>query len=79
MTGLRPCHRHQRARRPAARTAIHSACADWGFFQVTGHGIDSFVIDEIFAASHASSRSPRRTSAASCAMPTTRGDSSTAS
>jgi len=38
---------------PAARTAIHSACADWGFFQVTGHGIDSFVIDEIFAASHA--------------------------
>jgi isopenicillin N synthase-like dioxygenase len=37
---------------PATRAAIHEACRDWGFFQVTGHGIDPVVVDEIFAASH---------------------------
>ena len=36
-----------------ARAAIHQACRDWGFFQVTGHGIEQAVIDEIFAVSHA--------------------------
>lgn len=38
--------------RPAARAAIHLACHDWGFFQVTGHSIERSVIDEIFAVSH---------------------------
>ena len=38
---------------PAVRAAIHEACRDWGFFQVTGHGIEQGVIDEIFAVSHA--------------------------
>jgi isopenicillin N synthase-like dioxygenase len=37
----------------AARTAIHQACTDWGFFQVTGHGMDPYVIEEIFAMSRA--------------------------
>src|SRR5262245_46308296 len=37
----------------AARAAIHQACTDWGFFQVTGHGIDPRVIDEMFAMSRA--------------------------
>ena len=36
-----------------ARAAIHHACTDWGFFQVTGHGIEQSVIDEIFAMSRA--------------------------
>ena len=35
-----------------ARDAIDRACRDWGFFQVTGHGIEQAVIDEIFAVSH---------------------------
>jgi isopenicillin N synthase-like dioxygenase len=37
---------------PGARAAVHQACRDWGFFQVTGHGIEPSVIDEIFAVSH---------------------------
>jgi isopenicillin N synthase-like dioxygenase len=36
----------------AVRAAIHQACRDWGFFQVTAHGIDQAVIDEVFAVSH---------------------------
>ncbi|MGE0803247.1 MAG: isopenicillin N synthase family dioxygenase [Lautropia sp.] len=36
---------------PAARAAIDRACRDWGFFQVTGHGIERSVIDEVFAVS----------------------------
>jgi isopenicillin N synthase-like dioxygenase len=36
----------------AAHAAIHEACRDWGFFQVTNHGIEQAVIDEIFAVSH---------------------------
>jgi isopenicillin N synthase-like dioxygenase len=36
-----------------ARAAIHQACTDWGFFQVTGHSMDPSVIDEIFAMSRA--------------------------
>ena len=31
----------------AALAAIHEACRDWGFFQVTAHGIEQAVIDEI--------------------------------
>jgi isopenicillin N synthase-like dioxygenase len=38
---------------PASRAAIDQACRDWGFFQVSGHGIGQSVIDEIFAASRA--------------------------
>ena len=38
---------------PPARAAIDRACRDWGFFQVTGHGMDPSVIDEIFAMSRA--------------------------
>ena len=37
---------------PEARAAVHQACHDWGFFQVTGHGVEPSVIDEIFAVSH---------------------------
>jgi len=37
----------------ASRAAIDRACREWGFFQVTGHGIAPAVIDDIFAASHA--------------------------
>ena len=37
----------------ATRAAIDRACADWGFFQVTGHGIEPAVIDEMFAMSRA--------------------------
>ena len=36
----------------SAADAIDRACSDWGFFQVTGHGIDQTVIDGIFDASH---------------------------
>ena len=36
-----------------ARAAIDRACTGWGFFQVTGHGMDRSVIDEIFAMSRA--------------------------
>jgi len=36
-----------------ARAEIHRACTDWGFFQITGHGIDPSVIDEVFAVSRA--------------------------
>ena len=36
----------------AASGAIHQACQEWGFFQVTGHGIEQAVIDEIFRVSH---------------------------
>jgi isopenicillin N synthase-like dioxygenase len=35
----------------ASRAAIDSACAEWGFFQVTNHGVDAHAIDEIFAVS----------------------------
>ncbi len=36
-----------------ARAAIDRACADWGFFQVTGHGMPRPVIDEMFAMARA--------------------------
>ncbi len=39
--------------RPDALAAIDTACRDWGFFQVTGHGIDTRVITDLFAAAHA--------------------------
>lgn len=42
----------RRLDRPSARAAIDDACRDWGFFQVTGHGIAPAVIDEIFAVAH---------------------------
>jgi isopenicillin N synthase-like dioxygenase len=38
---------------PCARRAIDRACRDWGFFQITGHGISTGVIDDLFAASKA--------------------------
>jgi isopenicillin N synthase-like dioxygenase len=37
----------------ATRGAIDRACADWGFFQVTGHGMPRAVIDEMFAMARA--------------------------
>ena len=33
---------------PAAAGAIDRACREWGFFQVTGHGIDEQLIAELF-------------------------------
>jgi isopenicillin N synthase-like dioxygenase len=33
---------------PAALDAIDRACRDWGFFQVTGHGIDPLLISSVF-------------------------------
>lgn len=38
---------------PATLAAIDRACRDWGFFQITGHGIDRSIIDEIFAVARA--------------------------
>lgn len=34
---------------PASLAAIDRACRDWGFFQVTGHGIDPASIDRLLA------------------------------
>ncbi|KPJ80346.1 MAG: hypothetical protein AMJ58_08915 [Gammaproteobacteria bacterium SG8_30] len=36
---------------PAALDAIDRACREWGFFQVTGHGIDPLLLASIFAVS----------------------------
>jgi len=36
---------------PAALDAIDRACRDWGFFQVTGHGIDPLLLASVFAVS----------------------------
>ncbi len=36
---------------PAARAAIDRACRDWGFFQVTGHGIDPQLLADVFTIS----------------------------
>ena len=36
---------------PAVRAAIDQACREWGFFQVTGHGIEDSVLHGMFAAS----------------------------
>jgi len=35
----------------ASLTAIDRACRDWGFFQVTGHGIEPQLIADVFAIS----------------------------
>jgi len=37
---------------PAVRAAIDRACRDWGFFQVSRHGVEQAVIDAIFTQSH---------------------------
>ena len=42
-----------RLERPDALTAIDTACREWGFFQVTGHGIGERAIADLFAAAHA--------------------------
>ncbi|MDH4109827.1 MAG: hypothetical protein OEW35_16195 [Gammaproteobacteria bacterium] len=36
---------------PASLAAIDRACREWGFFQVTGHGIDPPLLQSIFAVS----------------------------
>ena len=36
--------------RASVRADIDAACREWGFFQVTGHGIDAGVLDGLFAA-----------------------------
>ena len=36
---------------PASLAAIDSACRDWGFFQVTGHGIEPALLRNIFEVS----------------------------
>ncbi|MEX2124595.1 MAG: 2OG-Fe(II) oxygenase family protein [Woeseia sp.] len=38
---------------PAALKAIDAACRDWGFFQVTSHGIDNSVIAQVITAMRA--------------------------
>ena len=51
---LRTCHCTSASSTARNRgRAIDEACRDWGFFQVTGHGIDQSVLDEIFAMSRA--------------------------
>jgi isopenicillin N synthase-like dioxygenase len=35
---------------PRTLHAIDAACRDWGFFQVTGHGIDARICDDVFGA-----------------------------
>lgn len=45
--------------RPAALKAIDRACREWGFFQVTGHGIGLDVIAELFSAAEAFFAQPR--------------------
>jgi len=37
---------------PAPRRALDQACREWGFFQVTGHGIDARLLRELLAAAH---------------------------
>ena len=44
---------------PAARAAIDRACRDWGFFQVTGHGIDPLLMSSVFEVSRAFFAQPR--------------------
>ena len=36
---------------PAALAAIDRACREWGFFQVTGHGIEPALLRNIFEVS----------------------------
>ncbi len=36
---------------PASLAAIDRACRDWGFFQVTGHGIESALLRNVFEVS----------------------------
>lgn len=45
---------------PASRVAIDRACRTWGFFQVTGHGIDPWLIAEVFAVSREFFAQPQR-------------------
>ena len=42
-----------------SQAAIDRACRDWGFFQVTGHGIDPRLIAEVFAVSREFFAQPR--------------------
>ena len=44
---------------PAAAEAIDRACREWGFFQVTGHGIDRQLIVELFAVAREFFAQPR--------------------
>jgi isopenicillin N synthase-like dioxygenase len=37
---------------PRALCAVDAACRAWGFFQVTGHGIDDAVFTDLFDAAH---------------------------
>jgi len=38
---------------PASLAEIHRACRDWGFFQVTGHGIHPSILDDISSVARA--------------------------
>jgi uncharacterized peroxidase-related enzyme len=38
---------------PPALRAIDAACREWGFFQVTGHGVDAALCSDLFAAARA--------------------------
>jgi isopenicillin N synthase-like dioxygenase len=44
---------------PAALAAIDRACRDWGFFQVTGHGLDPLLLSSVFDVSRAFFAQPR--------------------
>ena len=46
-------------RSPAALAAIDRACRDWGFFQVTGHGIDLQLLTGVFAVAREFFAQPR--------------------
>jgi len=39
-------------RAPETLDALDAACREWGFFQITGHGIAESVSNELFAAAH---------------------------
>ena len=50
-----------RLRAPDTLEALDMACRNWGFFQITGHGIAESVTSALFAASRAFFAQPAET------------------